>query len=222
MSHLLSRMLNNSQSMVLYVSGRCMGMHAASLGNFAQPVVMRVEQRYDIVLFSKPMIRLLSKEVTNSWSMVSVSFMEHRAQPVVMRVKQQLGHDIRKFCGKTIHRLLLGKLNNSMSMVSIRLFETMLRLSILNMDNSRSMISISFIGKHSSHVVMRVEQFEHDICLLYRKRCFFACCYDSLATAEAWSVFVLLKSCSFCCYASCNTGGASVLSQLCSACFHES
>ena len=56
------------------------------------------------------------------------------------------------------------------------------------------MVSISFIGKHSSHVVMRVEQqFENDICLLYRKRCFFACCYESLATAEAWSLFVLFK-----------------------------
>ena len=100
-----------------------------------------------------------------------------------------------------------------MSMVTSSLFETMLRLLFLNMYNSRSMISISFIGKHASHVVMRVEQqFEHDICLLYRKRCFFACCYERLATAEAWSVFVLLKSCSFCCYASCNTGGASVLS----------
>ena len=130
-----------------------------------------------------------------------------------MRVEQQLGHGIRKFCGKTMHRLLLGELDNSMSMVTISLFETMLRLLFLNMYNSRSMISISFIGKHASHVVMRVEQqFEHDICLLYRKRCFFACCYERLATAEAWSVFVLLKSCSFCCYASCNTGGASVLS----------
>ena len=46
--------------------GRCMGMHVASLGNFAQPVVMRIEQYYDCVLFSKPRIRLLSKELTNS------------------------------------------------------------------------------------------------------------------------------------------------------------
>ena len=113
----------NSQSMVLYVSGRCMGMHVAFLGNFAQPVVMRVEQRCDSVLFSKHRIRLLSKELTNSWSMVSVSLcetmlhllswklnnswsivsdssMENRAQPVVMRVEQQLWHGIWKFCGK--------------------------------------------------------------------------------------------------------------------------
>ena len=56
------------------------------------------------------------------------------------------------------------------------------------------MISISVIGKHASHSVIRVEQqFEHDICLLYRKRCFFVCCNESLATAEAWSVFVLFK-----------------------------
>ena len=117
------------------------------------------------------MLHLLSRNLNNSWSIVSVSSTVNRAQPVVMRVEQQLGHGIRKFCGKTMHRLL----NNSMSMVSISLFETMLRLLFLNMDNSRSMISISFIGKHASHVVMRVElQFEHDICLLYRKRCFFA------------------------------------------------
>ena len=98
--------------MVLYVSGRYMGMHdVAFLRNFAKPVVMRVEQRCDSSLFSKPMIRLLSKELTtsgawfllvlcktmlhllswklnNSWSIVSVSSMENRAQPpVVMRVE---------------------------------------------------------------------------------------------------------------------------------------
>ena len=93
-------MLNNSQSMVLNILGRCMGTHVASLGNFVQPVVMRIEQHYDSVLFSKPRIRLLSKELTNSWSMVSVSSMENHAQPVVMIVEQQLGHGIYKFCGK--------------------------------------------------------------------------------------------------------------------------
>ena len=77
-----------------------MGMHVASLGNFAQPVVMRIEQYYDSVLFSKPRIRLLSKELTNSWSMVSVRSMENHAQPVVIIVEQQLGHGIYKFCGK--------------------------------------------------------------------------------------------------------------------------
>ena len=87
-------MMNNSHSMVLYVSGRCMGMHVAFLGNFAQPVVMRVEQRCDSVLFSKPRIRLLSKELTNSRSMVSVIFMRNHAPPVVMEVKQQLEHSL--------------------------------------------------------------------------------------------------------------------------------
>ena len=77
-----------------------MRTHVASLGNFAQPVVMRIEQHYDNVLFSKPMIRLLSKELTNSWSMVSVSSIKNHAQPVVMIVEQQLGHGIYKFCGK--------------------------------------------------------------------------------------------------------------------------
>ena len=93
-------MLNNNQSMVLNILGRCMRTHVASLGNFAQPVVMRIEQHYDNVLFSKPMIRLLSKELTNSWSMVSVSSIKNHAQPVVMIVEQQLGHGIYKFCGK--------------------------------------------------------------------------------------------------------------------------
>ena len=95
MPHLLSRMLNNSQSMVLYVSGRCMGIHVASLRNFAQPVIMRVEQRCDSVLFSRKLrIRLLSKELTNSWTMVSVSFMGNHAPPVVMEVNQQLEHSL--------------------------------------------------------------------------------------------------------------------------------
>ena len=84
--------------------------------------------------------------------------MENRAQPVVMRVEQQLGHGIWKFCGKTMYRLLLGEVNNSMSMVYNSLFKTLLRLLFLNMGYSRSMISISFIGKHASHVVIRVEQ----------------------------------------------------------------
>ena len=79
-------MLNNSQSMVLNILGRCMGTHVASLGNFAQPVVMRIEQHYDSVLFSKPRVRLLSKELTNSWSMVSVSCNGNHAPPVVMEV----------------------------------------------------------------------------------------------------------------------------------------
>ena len=139
--------------MVLYVSGRYIGMHdVVFLGNFAKPVVMRVEQRCDSTLFSKPRIRLLSKELTtsgawsllvlcetmlhllswklnNSGSIVSISSMENRAQPpVVMRVEQQLWHGIWKFCEKTMHRLLLGELNNSMSMVSINIFKIMLRL----------------------------------------------------------------------------------------------
>ena len=80
--------------MVLYISGRCMGMHVASLGNFAQPVVMRAEQRCDSVLFSKPRIRLLSKELTNSWSMVTVSFMGNHAPPVVMKIQEQLKHSL--------------------------------------------------------------------------------------------------------------------------------
>ena len=73
-------------------------------------------------------LQLLSWKLNKSWSMGSVSSMENRAQPVVMRVQQQLGHGIWKFCGKTMHRLLLGVLNNSMSIVSISLFEAMLRL----------------------------------------------------------------------------------------------
>ena len=90
--HLLSLMLNNSQSMVLNILDRCMGTHVASLGNFAQPVVMRIEQHYDSVLFSKPRLRLLSKELTNSWSMVSVSCNGNHDPPVIMEVKQQLEH----------------------------------------------------------------------------------------------------------------------------------
>ena len=81
-------MLNNSQSMVLNILGRCMGTHVASLGKFAQPVVMRIEQHYDSDLFFKPRIRLLSKELTNSWSMVSVICNGNHAPPVVMEVKQ--------------------------------------------------------------------------------------------------------------------------------------
>ena len=69
-----------------------MGTHVASLGNFAQPVVMRIEQHNDSVLFSKPGIRLLSKELTNSWSMVSVSCNGNHNPPVIMEVKQQLEH----------------------------------------------------------------------------------------------------------------------------------
>ena len=94
MPRLLSRMLSNSQSMVLYVSARCMEMYIASLGNFVQPVVMRVEQRCDSVLFSKHRIRLLSKELTNSWSMVSVSLMGNHTPPVVKELEQQLEHSL--------------------------------------------------------------------------------------------------------------------------------
>ena len=45
-----------------------------------------------------------------------------------------------------------------MSMASVSLFKTILRLLFQNMGNSRSMISVSFIGKHASFVVLRVEQ----------------------------------------------------------------
>ena len=67
------------------------------------------------------MLHLLSWKLNNSWSIVSVSSMENRAQPVVMKVEQQLWHGIWKFCGTTMHRLLLGELNINMSMVSISL-----------------------------------------------------------------------------------------------------
>ena len=46
------------------------------------------------------MLHLLSSKLNNSWSIVSISAMENHAQPVVMRVEQQLGHGICKFCGK--------------------------------------------------------------------------------------------------------------------------
>ena len=81
-------------SLTLNILGRCMGTHVASLGNFAQPVVMRKEQHFDSFLFSKPRIRLLSKELTNSWSMVSVIYNGNHAPPVVMEVKQQLEHSL--------------------------------------------------------------------------------------------------------------------------------
>ena len=81
-------------SLTLNILGRCMGTHVASLGNFAQPVVMRKEQHYDSFLFSKPRIRLLSKELTNSWSMVSVIYNGNHAPPVVIEVKQQLEHSL--------------------------------------------------------------------------------------------------------------------------------
>ena len=45
-----------------------------------------------------------------------------------------------------------------MSMASVSLFKTILCLLFQNMGNSRSMISVSFIGKHASYVVLRVEQ----------------------------------------------------------------
>ena len=57
--------------MVLHISGRCMGTHVASLGNFAQPVVMGVEQSSD-----------------------SVFSLETQDPPAVQRVDQQLEHGL--------------------------------------------------------------------------------------------------------------------------------
>ena len=87
-------MMNVEQETEYGLIHPCMVLHVASLGNFVESVVMRVEQRSDSVLFSTPRIRLLSKELTNSWIMVSVGFMGNHAPPVVMKIEQQLEHSL--------------------------------------------------------------------------------------------------------------------------------
>ena len=61
------------------------------------------------------------------------------------------------------------------------------------MGNSRSIISVSFIGKHALYVVLRVEQQLRTMSVCYLENDASLPVVKSLATAEAWSLFVLFK-----------------------------
>ena len=58
------------------------------------------------------------------------------------------------------------------------ILKTMHRLLLCELKITRTFVSVSFIGKHTLSIVMRVEQqLKHSLFLFYSDLCF-ACCYE--------------------------------------------
>ena len=102
------------------------------------------------------MLRLLSSDYSNCWNMVCVSNIGNHASPVVIRLYQQLEHDLcqyhRKSCFACCHQTLTLAGTWSVSLIEV----IMLCLLSSDYNNCWNMVCVSIIGNHASAVVIRL------------------------------------------------------------------